>query len=406
MFKRLTALLLSLAILLTGCSKPSSNPQTPDNSGESEGSAGELSFSSLSDPDLLVYMEDSIYQETVAALNNEDYFVENVSAVYISKEYLEEVAYNSQSNVYFGCTLDELNEVFQGRKYVFTLGEDGTTTTKELQEITTDITGDMMKDVAIGAGVILVCVTVSTLTVTAAPAVSVIFAMSATEAVKCAASGAVIGAVSAAIAEAKDSGDFEKALIAAGQGATEGFKWGAVSGAISGAAQGTVKYAKIWKNLKGAELNGLTMREAAAIQMQSGYPLDVVKQFHSKQEYLVYGDAGLKAIPVNGKTALVQNIDLNYTSTLADGTKVTNLERMKRGYAAIDPATGKAYQLHHVGQKADGTLAVLTTEQHQGNAAILNIFGKDSEINRPEFSTTRKNFWMYLGNVVFANGAI
>ena len=89
MFKRLTALLLSLAILLTGCSKPSSNPQTPDNSGESEGSAGELSFSSLSDPDLLVYMEDSIYQETVAALNNEDYFVENVSAVYISKEYLE-----------------------------------------------------------------------------------------------------------------------------------------------------------------------------------------------------------------------------------------------------------------------------------------------------------------------------
>jgi hypothetical protein len=71
-------------------------------------------------------------------LDSEDYFVENVSAVYVSKEYLEELAFNSQSNIYFGCTLAELNELFQGSRYVFTLGEDGTTTVRELQEITTE----------------------------------------------------------------------------------------------------------------------------------------------------------------------------------------------------------------------------------------------------------------------------
>ena len=100
---------------------------------------------------------------------------------------------------------------------------------------------------------------------------------------------------------------------------------------------------------------------------------------------------------VNGKTSLLQEIDLNYVSRLPDGTKVTNLVRMQNGYPPIDPATGKAYQLHHIGQKADATLAVLTEEQHRG---------KKSEIVRSEFATTRKEFWKYVGNYVFNNGGI
>ena len=148
------------------------------------------------------------------------------------------------------------------------------------------------------------------------------------------------------------------------------------------------------------------MSEAAIIQRESGLPMDVITQFHSMDEYLVYKNAGLKPVMVNGRTALVQNIDLNYVSQLPDGTEVTNLVRMQRGYAPLDPATGKAYQLHHIGQKADGTLAVLTESQHQGNAAILNIFGKESEIARTEFAATRKAFWEYLGKVVSVNGGI
>ena len=110
----------------------------------------------------------------------------------------------------------------------------------------------------------------------------------------------------------------------------------------------------------------------------------------------------MKPAMVNGKTALVQDIDLNFVSELPDGTVVTNLQRMQKGYAPLDPATGKYYQLHHIGQKADGTLAILKESEHQGNSSILNFAGKDSEINRTAFNKTRKEFWQYLGNVVFA----
>ena len=146
------------------------------------------------------------------------------------------------------------------------------------------------------------------------------------------------------------------------------------------------------------------MNEAALIQVDSNLPIDVISQMHSLDEYLVYKNAQLSPMMVNGRTALIQNIDLNYISQLPDGSEVTNLVRMQRGYAPIEPATGKAYQLHHIGQRADGTLAVLTERQHQGNAAILNIFGKESEIIRPEFAATRKAFWEYLGNYYAAGG--
>ena len=182
-------------------------------------------------------------------------------------------------------------------------------------------------------------------------------------------------------------------------GATEGFKWGAISGAIIGGGSETFL-------LKSATKSGLTMNEAALIQADSNLPIDVISQMHSLDEYVVYKNAGLKPMMVNGKTALIQNIDLDFVSQLPDGTEVTNLVRMQKGYAPLDPATGKAYQLHHIGQKADGTLAVLTESQHQGNSAILNIFGKESEIVRSEFATTRKEFWEYLGKAVFANGGI
>lgn len=129
---------------------------------------------------LLQYIEDTVYRETVCSLNSEEYFVENVSAIYISKEYLDEVAFNSQTNIYFGYTLAELNELFQETRYVFTLSEDGQTTVQELQEIEDKTLETIIKNVAIGTGVILVCVTVSAISGgLGASAVSMIFAASA-----------------------------------------------------------------------------------------------------------------------------------------------------------------------------------------------------------------------------------
>lgn len=408
--KRMMALLLSIVMLLTGCGQSQSQPTKTSESElvteTEESTAGpvvwedvEPQYDSLDDEQLLAHIEDLVYRDTVASLNSNEYFVENVSAVYISKEYLDEVAFNSQSNVYFGYTLAELDKIFQGTKYIFTLSEDGATTVQELQEIEDVSTETMLKNVAIGTGVILVCVTVSVVSAGAgAPAVSMIFAASATTAQTFAISSAVFGGISAGVVRGIQTGDFNEAMEAAAMGTTEGFKWGAISGAIIGGSETFL--------LKSATKSGLTMNEAALIQADSNVPIDVISQMHSLDEYVVYKKAGLKPVMVNGKTALVQNIDLNFVSQLPDGTEVTNLVRMQKGYAPLDPATGKAYQLHHIGQKADGTLAVLTERQHQGNSAILNIFGKESEIVRSEFATTRKEFWEYLGKVVFANGGI
>lgn len=402
--KRFIAALLSVIMVLTGCSQPQSAVISEESTSD-EPAEGivledfEPQYNSLDDEQLLAHIEDLVYRDTVEAINSDEYFVENVSAVYVSKEYLEEVAFNSESNIYFGYTLAELDEIFQGTRYVFTLNEDGTTTVQELQEIEDASAETILKNVAIGTGVILICVTVSVISAGAgAPAVSMIFAASATTAQTFAVSSAAFGGISAGIVRGIQTGDFHEAMDAAALGASEGFKWGAIGGAIIGGGSEAFL-------LKTATKSGLTMNEAALIQVDSNLPIDVISQMHSLDEYLVYKNAQLSPMMVNGRTALIQNIDLNYISQLPDGSEVTNLVRMQRGYAPIEPATGKAYQLHHIGQRADGTLAVLTERQHQGNAAILNIFGKESEIIRPEFAATRKAFWEYLGNY-YAAGSV
>ena len=168
--KRIIALLLALTMILTGCSQPQAQAPSTDVTDDhisdmlsvpAEWLEVQPEFDSLNDENLLLQVENLVYRETVQALNSQEYVVENVNAIYLSKEYLEEVEYNSQSNVYFGYTLAELDELFQGSRYIFTLGEDGNTMVQELQVIEDKTTETMLKNVAIGTGVILVCVTVS-----------------------------------------------------------------------------------------------------------------------------------------------------------------------------------------------------------------------------------------------------
>lgn len=340
----------------------------------------------LDDENLLGYVEDSVYEELVGQLNSDDYFVENVKAVYYPKEYIEALALNSQSNMYFGYTSAELEEQFHGTRYVFTLGEDGQTVVVPMETIDDDVYVKAMEDVMIGTGVILVCVTISLVSAPAAPAINVIFAASATTGTIFALESGALGFAAAAIAKGYETESFDQAIKAGVEASGEGYKWGAISGVIYGGGKEVIA-------LKGATLNGLTMNRAAKIQKESGFPLELIKQFKSYEEYTVYKDAGLYTKMINGKLALVRNIDLEYVSELPSGEKVTNLIRMQKGYAPLDPATGKAYQLHHINQDSNGTLAILTETEHQGNSVILNLFGKESEIDRPAFDTIRKEFW-------------
>ena len=104
--KKILAVMLAAVFALTGCTMSSSSENsevitttqsaivssqtdtTTANKGSVENYVEQLNFTSLDDPNLLRYFEDSVYSELVGELNSDDYFVENISTKYISKEYI------------------------------------------------------------------------------------------------------------------------------------------------------------------------------------------------------------------------------------------------------------------------------------------------------------------------------
>lgn len=366
LWRKIVAAVMSVAMAtsLVGCgNKTTGDTQFSDV--EFADQAAIESFTSLDEPQLLRYVEDTVYDDLVGELDSDQYFVENVEAVFISQEYIDELAYNSQENIFFGYTPSELDQLFQGARYTFTTDENGNTTAKSF-EAYDDTYDQVIHNVAVGSGVILVCVTVSVVSGGAGlPAVNMIFAVAAEAGTTASVSGALIGGVTAGATAGMQTGDMGQALKAAALGASEGYKWGAIGGVLTGGASEAMA-------LRGVTLNGLTMNEAAVIQRESKYPLDVIKQFHSVEEYNVFADAGLEPTMIDGRSTLAREIDL----LLKDDKGRTNGERMEQGLAPLS-SSGETIELHHVGQKADGTLAMLTTSEHDSPA--LHGFLEDGE---------------------------
>lgn len=418
--KRILALLLSCTMLMYGCAIN----QTADSSSESsvvettivtepvsettepvtaesatpltaidthsEEYIQSLGFTSLSDPELLRYVEDTVYADLVNQLNSDDYFVENVEAVYISKEYLDELAYNSQENIYFGYKLSELDEAFQGEKYIFRLSDTGETEVVPFEKYD-DTYDKVIRNVAIGTGVILLCVTVSVVTGgVGAPAASMIFAASAKSAAAFALSSGVISGASAGIVEGYKTHDYNKALKTAALKGSEGFMWGAITGAVTGGiSEGTSLYGA-------AKQTEFTMNQYAQIQKETGYPLDVIKEFHNMKEYEVFRDANLKSTMVGNKSALIKSdIDL----TKIDSKGRTNLQRMKQGLAPQD-SNGISYELHHVGQKKDGTLAILSQSEHDNPAIHGFLERTEAHATGNNWDAERQAFWKAFASVI------
>lgn len=363
--------------------------QTPENA---EIDDTVKSFDNLNDPRLLSYMESAVYEEALKHIDSTKYVVDNVEAIYVSKEFLEESAYNSKSNIFFGYTLDELDKHFQGTKYVFTLADDGKTIVKAFEPYD-DTYDKIFLNVAIGTGVILVCVVVSVITYGAgAPAAAAIFAASAKYGAIAALSSAVIGGTAAGIATGIETGDFDESMKSAALAGSEGYKWGAITGALTGGAGEAAA-------LHGATASGLTMNQVAQIQRESKYPLDVIKSLKTMEQYDILKKAGVTAKMLKGKTALVRNIDLNFVDEMGR----TNLARMQSGLAPLDP-TGTPYELHHIGQKVDSTLAILTRSEHRmgGNHAIWHEFTEATEnpSSGAVWNITRKEFWEAFAKMV------
>lgn len=242
--EKILIILLCCALLLSGC--------VPQNNQNDLNNNPEISFNGMNDPNLLPYISEQIYLGLESELDDAEFQIEDIQATYISKEYLEELDYNSKENVYFGFTLSELTAHFDGISYVFALDENGKTT---VQEVTSyDDTYDrVIKNVAIGAGVILVCVVVAVVTKSPAAAagagkfVKAVFAVSSTAAKSGSAialKSAAFGGTISTIVEATKTDDIEQISKAGLLGASESFKWGAIFGTVKGTADGI----KIIKN--------------------------------------------------------------------------------------------------------------------------------------------------------------
>jgi hypothetical protein len=93
--------------------------------------------------------------------------------------------------------------------------------------------------------------------------------------------------------------------------------------------------------------------------------------------------------------ALIQQIDWDFVGDLNDGR--TNAQRVLDGLSPLDP-TGKPYELHHIGQKSDSPLAILTHFQHSKNYSVLhkNTGGSSSNIDRNLFAKEKQKFWESL----------
>lgn len=402
--KKIIALLLSLCVVLSGCSfdKTVSN-DTENNSiqvqvdTENVTKGEEISeFSNLSDPELCSYLGRNIYTDVITKLDSADYLVEDVKTTYVSKEYLDELAYNSKSNIYFGYDLSDVEKEFGNEKYIFTCDKSGQTVVEKYEQYDNTF-NEVVQNVAMGTGVILICVTVSTVSAgVGAPAVSVIFAAAAKTGTVMAVQSAAIGAAITATVTGIQTHDVNETLKQTALSASQDFKFGAILGAATG---GAGKLFQLSKATKG----GLTLNEVAQIQKDTKYSLELIKMFRSTQEAEIYKKAGLIETLIDGKPALIRNIDLTYKSELA-GKTVTNLERMKQGFAAINPATGQAYELHHIGQSVDSSLAMLTKEEHigAGNNGILHDLniadgqGVHSQLSKVQWDTQRKAFWQGL----------
>lgn len=284
--KRIIAILLSMILFLTGCSHLQVQQQVSLQSSEiisdsiaeqavidmNDWENGIPQYDSLDDTELLQYVEDNIYAELAIQFSSDDYIIENVTAAYISQEYLDEVTFNSRSNVLFGYTTAELDDFFKGTRYIFTLGDDERTVVQEMQIIEDKLTEKIIKNIAIGTGVILVCVTVSYFTAgTGTPtAVNLIFIAAAKSGTAFALSSGIIGGISAGIVKGYQTGDMNEALETAAFVGSEEFKWGAITGTIIGGSSKTLsiyRSTKVTPTYRQSELDVLDMTDNAVEQI-------------------------------------------------------------------------------------------------------------------------------------------
>lgn len=207
----------------------------------------ELFFTGLDDENLQSYVIETLQSGINAKLPNDDYVLQEIATTYVSKEYIDEINYNKQSNVYFGYTLDELAKKYAGKKYVFEVDENNKTIVKEFEDYV-DVYGKVLKNVAIGSGVILIFASASI--ASGGGTVGIILMTSAKTATNFAVTSAALSGVISTAITGYQTKDFDKALDKGLIDASESFKWGAIVGGITGGVTETISQVNAAKEIK------------------------------------------------------------------------------------------------------------------------------------------------------------
>ena len=137
-------------------------------------------------------------------------------------------------------------------------------------------------------------------------------------------------------------------------------------------------------------IEGLSDADKARIKEETGWSNKILDNIRNPEEADIYRNLNLSESIINGKECLIRS-DIDWNQKDADGQ--TNLERAKSGKAPYNK-DGERVTLHHIGQHNDSPLAELTHSEHVGkNNHILHDLTKKSEINRNEFSNSKKSYW-------------
>ncbi len=237
--KKILIQLIVVSVILSGCSRPSYNQNNVDNNSEitftdeeirefeallSEGNE-ETVYKGEIDLTYTEILNDLLYEGLDESLNNGQddlYEIESINTQYISKEYLEELAYNSKSNILFGYSVEDIERMTDGQKYVFTL-DNNNETSIEIFESTKDTTfRKTLLNLAKGGGVILIDVIA---TKAGGLVFHTVFACNALTVLKISAGVGAAGFIIGALITGIQTKDINEALKKGAYYGSEAFKW-------------------------------------------------------------------------------------------------------------------------------------------------------------------------------------
>ena len=147
--KRFLSTIVTIAIFFSGCAQKTGR----DSSSLNRKISDDTESIAIGQP-----FDDEIYATLDAQPCLDGYEIDEISSMYMSKEYIEEKIYNNRENIYYGYTLQEIEWSFEGDRYVFAPDGEGHTIVKEF-EVYEDPFEELFRNVCVGSGVILVCVT-------------------------------------------------------------------------------------------------------------------------------------------------------------------------------------------------------------------------------------------------------